>query len=881
MTKFSRGAPLALAVALVSLALHASGCTSLLGELPAGEVSDASVSDGSGSGGDTGNPDTSPGPDVTTDSPTDASTDEGGGGMDARGEGGPTCGPSNCTSGCCNTAGQCVTFSGQSASTCGVGGVACSACATGESCSNGACTCGGSMCNGCCGSGNTCVSPASNAQCGANGAACTACAADQECDAQGQCVCDAHTCPNGCCDSNQHCVTSTSNSQCGTGGASCQTCAQGQECSAGACVCDASSCPMGCCNGGPSGTCEAYTAQSNNSCGTAGSTCGACAMGQSCSNGACTCGGGACAGCCSNGTCTTPSSTACGINGTACMACSSDQTCSLSGQCICDPTTCAGCCDPTTQHCINPTNNNQCGSGGSQCKACGSGLECSNGVCACDATSCSMGCCNGGTNGTCEPFGSQSGMSCGKSGATCGACPTGQTCDGSGNCVCNASSCPMGCCNGGPTGTCEPFGSQSATSCGNNGSTCAACANGLCDTTNGTCSCDPNSCPGGCCDTNGKCLSPTSQSLSSCGTNGVACAACSGADSCTNGSCECGGNPACASPKSCCVSSGVGSCIDLSSDPANCGWCGHSCGTGGTCGGGLCAPVTLGQTAYSSIISRAGGITVAGGNVYFSEYVASANNGYIESCSTAGCPGSPATATVVFTDGGNAGLGQIAYSANQNALYWGDFNQGRYYGYSLMTNSLLFQGSDGVVVGVATDVSYLYLADFEGLAFAFNSTGGGFAHISSTLGYTQGVAVDSNDNIWVAARNNNIVAQCTLGGCPNQWTWTGGPDFIAVAGGTPYVATQSTGVYRCASLTDCSQANATQLSSQSLSNFSNDGNYAYFGSGGAVQRCSLSAGCMSGPQTIASASGNVVWTDVDSTWVYWLTDKGTIQKVAK
>lgn len=326
---------------------------------------------------------------------------------------------------------------------------------------------------------------------------------------------------------------------------------------------------------------------------------------------------------------------------------------------------------------------------------------------------------------------------------------------------------------------------------------------------------------------------------------------------------------------------GVGSCADFSNDPANCGSCGHSC-QGGTCSNGLCATVTLGQTLNAATLTRAGGIAVSSSTVYVSEYVGgTTNSGYIESCPTTGCPGTPATATLFYTDNGNAGLGQILFDPGANAVYWGDSGQSRVYGVTA-AGTLLFQASGGVVSGVATDATYLYLADFQGLSYVNKTSGGTPTRIISTLSYTMATAVDPNTgNIWGAARNDNIVASCTRAGTCSQWTWTGGPQGVAIIGGTPYILTQSSGFYRCASASDCAQANATQLSSAFASNFSYDANYAYFPFGGVVQRCSLSTGCGSSPQTIAAANGNAVWTAVDSTWVYWLSDTGYIQKVAK
>jgi hypothetical protein len=331
------------------------------------------------------------------------------------------------------------------------------------------------------------------------------------------------------------------------------------------------------------------------------------------------------------------------------------------------------------------------------------------------------------------------------------------------------------------------------------------------------------------------------------------------------------------------VAGGVGLCVNFQNDANNCGWCGHSC-QGTSCSFGVCGAITLGQTTYNSTITRAGGITLDGSNLYFSEYVTNVNNGYIETCPITGCPGTPATATQIFTDNGNAGLGQIIYDPGSTYLYWGDEGQSREYGITT-SGTQIFEilGGDAVVNGLATDSTYLYFADYEGLAYVNKLSGGTVNRITSVLGYTSGVAVDPNTgNIWGAAANNNYIVSCTRAGSCSSWTWTGGPAFLAFIGSSPYVLTQSSGFYKCASNADCSQANATQLMTQtpSYSNFSYDSNYAYFPYTALVQRCSISAGCTS-PQNIAQAAGVVAWTAVDSTWVYWITNNGYIQKVAK
>ena len=203
----------------------------------------------------------------------------------------------------------------------------------------------------------------------------------------------------------------------------------------------------------------------------------------------------------------------------------------------CGPTTCPdGCC--SNNQCVQYGNQTDasCGVAGGACAACGTNLECSktSSGCVCDATSCPNGCCNGGLTGTCELYANQSTPSCGVGGATCAACNANLECSKSASgCVCDSTSCAMGCCSGGSTGTCELYGSQSPTSCGTNGATC------------------------------GGCTTPT----------GAVCN--SGVCGCPAGWATCNGT-----------------CIDTSSDGHNCGSCGHDC-QGGGCSGSVCQPAVL------------------------------------------------------------------------------------------------------------------------------------------------------------------------------------------------------------------------------------------------------------------------------------------------
>ena len=173
----------------------------------------------------------------------------------------------------------------------------------------------------------------------------------------------------------------------------------------------------------------------------------------------------------------------------------------------CDGANCSGCCDGSNS-CQVPSVQS-CGADGNTCLACGS-----------TADSCVAGQCRCGSGP---------------------ACAIGQRCDSATHtCVCDATSCPNGCCNGGSSGTCQardfnhcaPVG-QACVRCNNRSDTChvdgtcgcgsaspcalhANCLSGQCECNDCgtypncfTCGvgCDPGTCGSQCLH----CVEPTSQ----------------------------------------------------------------------------------------------------------------------------------------------------------------------------------------------------------------------------------------------------------------------------------------------------------------------------------------------------------------------------------
>ena len=313
--------------------------------------------------------------------------------------------------------------------------------------------------------------------------------------------CGPTTCASGCCDFNGVCQIPSA-SACGASGNLCATCFGNQVCNFGICVSNAGGgggsgggTGGGVTGGGTGGgvtgggTGGGVTGGGTGGGVTGGGTGGG-VTGGGTGGGAGTCSV-SCAGCCQGNTCITAvSTTTCGFGGSTCAACA------------------AG----TADNCDNGSC--QCGFGA----PCGAGSRCVGSTCVCDATSCPGGCCAGDSCVTVPTT-----SACGLSGSQCQACDTT-----------TANNCGSGSCR-----------------CG----TGAACGAGT-RCFNSTCVCDATSCPLGCCS-GSSCIAPGT--VGQCGTNGGTCAACDAqrADNCGLGGCRCGSGPQCGVGVNC-VSGGCG-----------------------------------------------------------------------------------------------------------------------------------------------------------------------------------------------------------------------------------------------------------------------------------------------------------------------------------
>lgn len=153
------------------------------------------------------------------------------GGMNEN-DGGPNndCLPTECKA----QNGACIPFSQQNNLQCGNLGNSCTPCTNPLTCDTTVGACRDTTCNGCVSNG-TCVTGNSNSACGIAGVACDVCGSGETCQ-NGVCTggssCGPGNC-NGCCQ-NGVCVSGNSQSACGTGGNVCTSCSSGT-CSAGVC----------------------------------------------------------------------------------------------------------------------------------------------------------------------------------------------------------------------------------------------------------------------------------------------------------------------------------------------------------------------------------------------------------------------------------------------------------------------------------------------------------------------------------------------------------------------------------------------------------------------------------------------------------------------
>lgn len=296
---------------------------------------------------------------------------------------------------------------------------------------------------------------------------------------------------------------------------------------------------------------------------------------------------------------------------------------------------------------------------------------------------------------------------------------------------------------------------------------------------------------------------------------------------------------------------GAPSCVDLKTDPKNCGTCGHDC-VGGACTAGSCQPTTLatGQNAIMKLVPTAAKLYWARsktntqtGGIYVADLDGQNATPLYDAGATAYCTGLAVTSTAAYFDCANelfrcalpscssnptpllavAGVGDVAFDATNDRLY---FTIGTPYnaqtgGYvasvpSTGGASTRLTIADQPGPGVLTiDSGFVYWLD-SGTYLSDNPQNNGGAR-KAPFGTNQPVTVvaaDPTGTDWAAlalqggtvywsgfsGSTGQIRSAPTVGGSPSTYTATvtKSPARTVVADASyVYWSEDQTGIYRC------------------------------------------------------------------------------------
>lgn len=318
------------------------------------------------------------------------------------------------------------------------------------------------------------------------------------------------------------------------------------------------------------------------------------------------------------------------------------------------------------------------------------------------------------------------------------------------------------------------------------------------------------------------------------------------------------------------------SCIDVTSDPANCGACGHDC-QGGACQGGRCQPVTL-----ESKQSQPEGIAVDADHLYWVEY----GTDHIMMADKSGA----SAADLLYLSGQNpydvaVDASTVSWTVNE----YGNALQGNGYVNALDLKSgqsfYLASSTKSTPYGIAVTGTDVYWTDQQK-----------FAVMHATVGTN-----NPPDQIGIpSGRPRMIVAE------PDHAYWTNtqsdwideydhqypASKILATASGETWgIAMDSTSVYwTCPTTGDIQKAlkgigeqTVTTLASGQAEPYGiavdSSGLYWLNGGDGTVMR--LAPGSAK-PEVIASGQSTPHFIALDATSVYWTDDTaGTVMKLAK
>jgi hypothetical protein len=383
-------------------------------------------------------------------------------------------------------------------------------------------------------------------------------------------------------------------------------------------------------------------------------------------------------------------------------------------------------------------------------------------------------------------------------------------------------------------------------------------------------------CDGGCVD--------LTDDPKNCGACGTACLA--GVQVCSNSQCVCGGT-LCPIPDG-----GVGDagylvpdggpggapavCVNIESDPGNCGGCGIACAY--ACVGG-CVPLQL-ATLSSDADAAANGTIPPGALVSNGSEVlilTAASGGVIEECSVAGCNQSPVTVASSLDNTNNTGYAGLLALGGSWA-YWPGQTTVQDVTTAAPATAVFAQPASASVYAVATNATQVFWSD-ENLGISSCALGATCASPTSLVPRSslsaapQVLAADQNYVYWMDA-NGNVLSAPVGGGAPLLLTASndagndfGYPTAMVAAAGRVYYLDSNTGELMTAM--GGSATSATVYSTNTPAALATDGTTLYWATDVMIFKCPLGATCAA-PTSIYGTAATAL--AVDATNIYWIDD---------